>query len=165
MYKRVLARRLAVQALYQWQMTALNVDDLLLEFDLERELGKADKSYFIEVITGVVQCFKELKSDLQNVLDRDWERIQVVERSILLIGALELREEKIPSTVVINESIELCKRFGTVDGFKYVNGVLDALKEVHDCPVSYGSFFLTFLVSIQRWSVRDIELFERREIK
>ena len=129
MYKRVLARRLAVQALYQWQMTALNVDDLLLEFDLERELGKADKSYFIEVITSVVQCFKELKSDLQNVLDRDWERIQVVERSILLIGALELREEKIPSTVVINESIELCKRFGTVDGFKYVNGVLDALKE------------------------------------
>ena len=49
MYKRVLARRLAVQALYQWQMTALNVDDLLLEFDLERELGKADKNYFIEV--------------------------------------------------------------------------------------------------------------------
>ena len=60
MYKRVLARRLAVQALYQWQMTALNVDDLLLEFDLERELEKADKSYFIEVITGVVRCFKEL---------------------------------------------------------------------------------------------------------
>ena len=60
MYKRVLARRLAVQALYQWQMTALNVDDLLLEFDLERELGKADKSYFIEVITGVVNVLRNL---------------------------------------------------------------------------------------------------------
>ena len=101
-------------------MTDLNVQDLLLEFDLERELGKADKSYFVEIITGVVRCFKELKSDLQNVLDRDWERVQVVERSILMIGALELKEEKIPSTVVINESVELCKRFGTVDGFKYL---------------------------------------------
>lgn len=129
MYKRVLARRLAVQALYQWQMTSLGVEELLLEFDLERELGKADKNYFIEIITGVVQCFIDLKSDLEAVLDRDWERVQVVERSILLIGALELREGKVPSTVIINESVELCKRFGTVDGFKYVNGVLDALKE------------------------------------
>ena len=56
MYKRVLARRLAVQALYQWQMTSLGVEELLLEFDLERELGKADKNYFIEIITGVVRC-------------------------------------------------------------------------------------------------------------
>ena len=129
MYKRVLARRLAVQALYQWQMTSLGVEELLLEFDLERELGKADKNYFIEIITGVVRCFIDLKSDLEPVLDRDWERVQIVERSILLIGALELREGKVPSTVIINESVELCKRFGTVDGFKYVNGVLDALKE------------------------------------
>ena len=129
MYKRVLARRLAVQALYQWQMTSLGVEELLLEFDLERELGKADKNYFIEIITGVVRCFIDLKSDLEAVLDRDWERVQIVERSILLIGALELREGKVPSTVIINESVELCKRFGTVDGFKYVNGVLDALKE------------------------------------
>ena len=129
MYKRVLARRLAVQALYQWQMTSLGVEELLLEFDLERELGKADKNYFIEIITGVVRCFIDLKSDLEAVLDRDLERVQIVERSILLIGALELREGKVPSTVIINESVELCKRFGTVDGFKYVNGVLDALKE------------------------------------
>ena len=129
MYKRVLARRLAVQALYQWQMTSLGVEELLLEFDLERELGKADKNYFIEIITGVVRCFIDLKSDLEPVLDRDWERVQIVERSILLIGALELREGKVPATVIINESVELCKRFGTVDGFKYVNGVFDALKE------------------------------------
>ena len=110
-------------------MTSLGVEELLLEFDLERELGKADKNYFIEIITGVVRCFIDLKSDPEAVLDRDWERVQIVERSILLIGALELREGKVPSTVIINESVELCKRFGTVDGFKYVNGVLDALKE------------------------------------
>ena len=129
MYKRVLARRLAVQALYQWQITAVSVEVLLREFELERDISKVDIDYFTEIISGVAFCFLDLKSDLQSVLDRDWERVQIVERSILLIGALELKEGKVPSTVVINESIELCKRFGTVDGFKYVNGVLDALSQ------------------------------------
>lgn len=128
MYKRVLARRLAVQALYQWQMTFVDVDQLLKEFGSDRDLGKADEAYFKELVVGVSEQFSELKSFLEGVLDRDWEQVQIVERSILLIGAMELRAGEVPLSVVINESVELCKRFGTVDGFKYVNGVLDALK-------------------------------------
>ena len=128
MYKRVLARRLAVQALYQWQMTFVDVDQLLKEFGSDRDLGKADEAYFKELVVGVSEQFSELKSFLEGVLDRDWEQVQIVERSILLIGAMELRAGEVPLSVVINESVELCKRFGTVEGFKYVNGVLDALK-------------------------------------
>ena len=129
MYRRVLARRLAVQALYQWQMTGLNVEDLLEEFGVDREMGKADENYFTELVLGVSNRFSELKSFLENALDRDWDQVEVVERSILLIGAMELKGGKVPFGVIINESVELCKRFGTVEGFKYVNGVLDTLKK------------------------------------
>jgi len=129
MYSRVLARRLAVQALYQWQMTGLNAEDLLEEFGVDREMGKADKDYFEELVLGVSNRFFELKAFLENALDRDWDQLEVVERSILLIGAMELKGGKVPLGVIINESVELCKRFGTVEGFKYVNGVLDTLKK------------------------------------
>ena len=129
MYKRVLARRLAVQALYQWQVTALNIDDLLREFEIERDTIKVDKDYFKKIVSEVSFCFSELKAALEEILDRDWEQVEIVERSILLIGVLELRNGEVPPKVVINESIELCKRFGTVDGFKYVNGVLDAFQK------------------------------------
>ena len=69
MYKRVLARRLAVQALYQWQMTFVDVDQLLKEFGSDRDLGKADEAYFKELVVGVSEQFSELKSFLEGVLN------------------------------------------------------------------------------------------------
>jgi N utilization substance protein B len=79
-------------------------------------------------VSEVPRHFDILKTDLAPFLDREWLALDPVERSVLLIGAYEMRYcLEIPYRVVINEGVELCKMFGTVEGHRYVNGVLDRL--------------------------------------
>ena len=125
---RVRARRCAVQALYQWQMAGQEPGDILREFIAERELTKVDLDYFSTLTRDIPRQFAELKADLVPLLDRDWDKLGPVERSVLLIGGYELRHcPHIPWRVVVNEGIELCKMFGAEEAHKYVNGVLDRL--------------------------------------
>ena len=61
-------------------------------------------------------------------LDREIDRVDPIERAALRIGAYELRHRiDVPYRVVINEAVEVAKRFGTEYGHTYVNGVLDKL--------------------------------------
>ena len=127
---RVRARRCAVQALYQWQMAGQEPNDIVSEFVAERELVSVDMDYFNELVRKVPSSIDALKHDLEEHLDREWLRLDPVERSVLLIGAYEMRHcLDIPYRVVINESVELCKMFGTVEGHRYINGVLDGLAQ------------------------------------
>lgn len=125
---RVRARRCAVQALYQWQVAGQEPRDILAEFVADRELISVDMDYFSDLTRNIPAQIEVLRADLEPLLDRAWAQLDVVERSVLLIGAFEMRNcLEIPFRVVINEGVELCKIFGTVDGHKYVNGVLDKL--------------------------------------
>jgi transcription antitermination protein NusB len=132
---RVRARRCAVQALYQWQIAGQDPRDILTEFVAERELVKVDMDYFTVLVSEIPAQFDQLQADLQCRLDREWKKLDPVERSILLIGAYEMRNcPEIPYRVVINEGVELCKMFGTVEGHRYVNGVLDKLARDQRTP-------------------------------
>jgi len=127
---RVRARRCAVQALYQWQMTGQEPRAIIDEFVAERELVSVDMDYFALLVHEVPRHFEQLRSDLQQCLDREWLKLDPVERSVLLLGAYEMRHcPEMPFRVVINEGVELCKMFGTVEGHRYVNGVLDRLAQ------------------------------------
>lgn len=127
---RVRARRCAVQALYQWQMSDRDPVEILREFESDRELVDVDMDYFEQLVRDVPAGFEELRGDLAACLDREWPQLDPVERSVLLIGAYEMRHcPEMPYRVVINESVELCKMFGTVEGHRYVNGVLDKLAQ------------------------------------
>ncbi|MCC6708070.1 MAG: transcription antitermination factor NusB [Gammaproteobacteria bacterium] len=125
---RVRARRCAVQALYQWQMAGQEPRDIVKEFVSDRELVSVDMEYFTSLVSEVPRHFETLKTDLTPFLDREWLQLDPVARSVLLLGAYEMRYcLEIPYRVVINEGVELCKMFGTVEGHRYVNGVLDRL--------------------------------------
>lgn len=125
---RIRARRCAVQALYQWQVGGHEPQDIVSEFVAERELESVDQVYFGTLVREVTEQFETLKSDLEACLDREWGKLDPVERSVLLVGAYEMRNcLEMPFRVVINEGVELCKMFGTVDGYRYINGVLDRL--------------------------------------
>ncbi|MEQ8232588.1 MAG: transcription antitermination factor NusB [Gammaproteobacteria bacterium] len=127
---RIRARRCAVQALYQWQMTAHAPPDIIKEFVADRELVNVDLDYFELLVREVPRQFETLKGDLASCLDREWGKLDPVERSVLLIGAYEMRNcLEMPFRVVINEGVELCKMFGTAEGHRYVNGVLDRLAQ------------------------------------
>ncbi|MEQ8660188.1 MAG: transcription antitermination factor NusB [Gammaproteobacteria bacterium] len=127
---RIRARRCAVQALYQWQMTAQEPHAIVKEFVADRELLNVDMAYFELLVREVPRQFETLQADLASCIDREWSKLDPVERSVLLIGAYEMRHcPEMPFRVVINEGVELCKMFGTAEGHRYINGVLDRLAQ------------------------------------
>ena len=126
-HARVRARRSAVQALYQWEMTHDPVAAVIAEFISDRsELKKADVGFFTAMLLGATGRVAEIDTGLAPLLDRPLYQLDPVERAILRIGMFELLcNPDIPWRVVVNESVELAKMFGAEQSYKYINGVLD----------------------------------------
>ncbi len=122
------ARRCAVQALYQWQLTGEDVAEIATQILEEKDAKKVDTSYFRGLLSGVVKQVDAMDALLTPTLDRSIGSLDPVELAIMRMGAYELQYHlEVPYRVVINESVELAKTFGADQGHKYVNGVLDKL--------------------------------------
>jgi transcription antitermination protein NusB len=129
---RSVARKLALQALYRWQLNDGPWQDLILEFGDAEDMPKADREYFRELVEGVWHARESLDTQLSVWMDRKPELLDPIEHAVLLIGLFELTAKpEVPFRVAINEAVSLAKRFGATDGHKFVNAVLDrAAKEV-----------------------------------
>jgi transcription antitermination protein NusB len=129
---RSVARKLALQALYRWQLNEGPWQDLVLEFGDAEDMPKADREYFRELVEGVWRSREALDTQLSAWMDRKPELLDPIEHAVLLIGLFELTSKPdVPYRVAINEAVSLSKRFGATDGHKFVNAVLDrAAKEV-----------------------------------
>lgn len=124
------ARKSAMQALYQWQMSGQSLSDIEQQFRLEQDMSKVDLDYFHELLHQVPAVLDEVDEVLSKHVDRTIMEVDPVERAILRIGAYELKyRPDIPYRVVLNEAIQLAKQFGATDGHKYVNGILDKLAQ------------------------------------
>ncbi|MFA5243168.1 MAG: transcription antitermination factor NusB [Sulfuricella sp.] len=122
------ARELAVQGLYQRQLTGDAVETIEAQLREHEEFEKIDGEHFSAILHGAIKDVTNLESKLQPCLDRPMESLSPVERAVLLVATYEfVHHLEIPYRVVINEAIELAKCFGGTDGYKYVNGVLDKL--------------------------------------
>jgi len=123
---RSLARKFAMQALYQWQLTGQSCAELRNQYAAEEGFGDADRDYFEALLTGTTAERESLDEALGSLLDRPVAQLDPVEHAVLLIGLYELRAQlDVPYRVVINEGVDLTKRFGATDGHKFVNAVLD----------------------------------------
>jgi len=123
---RTVARKLAVQALYRWQLNACPWQDLVNEFGDAEDMGKADRGFFRAVLEGVCGAHADLDVRLASFTDREPRLLDPIEHGILLIGLFELQSRPdVPYRVVINEAVGLARRFGATDGHKFVNAVLD----------------------------------------
>jgi len=123
---RTKARRNAVQALYQWQLAGDDLADIEAQFLAEYDMKKVDVEYFKQLFRQVPLHLHELDDHLIPFLDRTVDEIDPVERAVLRLAVYELEFcLDVPYRVVINESIELAKRFGAEHGHKYVNGIVD----------------------------------------
>jgi len=123
---RSLSRKLAMQALYQWQLTGQSAAELRNQYASDEGFGDADAEYFRVLLDGITGGAAELDATLGGLIDRPVAQLDPVERAVLLIGLYELGERlDVPYRVVINEGIELAKRFGATEGHKFVNAVLD----------------------------------------
>jgi N utilization substance protein B len=124
--RRAVARKLAMQALYRWQINASPWQDVINEFAADEEMRKADRGYFNKMVTDICGASGDLDSALAAWMDRKPTELDPVERAVLWVGAHELRSApEVPYRVVINEAVGLAKRFGATDGHKFVNAVLD----------------------------------------
>jgi transcription antitermination protein NusB len=123
---RTVARKLALQALYRWQLNSCEWQDLIQEFSSDPDMPRADAEYFQALIRGICGSREELDSALTPLLDREPRLLDPIEHAVLLIGGYELQHRpEVPFRVVINEAVGLARRFGATDGHKYINGVLD----------------------------------------
>ncbi len=128
---RTVARKLALQALYRWQLNACPWQELLQEFGEAEDMVRADREYFRALIEGVWRTRLELDTQLASLADREPRLLDPIEHAILLIGLYELSERReVPYRVAINEAVGLARRFGATDGHKFVNAVLDRAARV-----------------------------------
>ena len=126
--KRSRARRAALQAIYQWQMTAAAPAEVVAQFEEDDRLAKLDRELFLNLTDAVTRESEALDELLGECMDRDIDRVDPVERAVLRLGAYELRSRlEVPWRVVINEAVELARTFGAEQGHRYVNAVLDKL--------------------------------------
>lgn len=120
------SRRRAAQAVYAWQIGGNPMREVIEEFRHEQDMEIADIAYFEDLLRGVDTHCAELDADLAPWLDRDIAQVDPLERAILRIAAYELRHRPdVPYRVILNEAVEVAKRFGAEHGHTYVNGVLD----------------------------------------
>lgn len=125
---RHLARRAALQAIYQWQATGQAAEEIAGQFEQEQSFKRIDEAYFSLLLQGVINNVHELDAALESHIDRPIRQVDPVERAILRIAAFELIHcAEVPWRVVINESIELARVFGAEQGHRFINGVLDKL--------------------------------------
>ena len=120
------ARRRALQAVYAWQMSGVDVKNVIAQFAHEQAHEVADLEYFEDLVQGVDRHRSELDAALAPFLDRGIEEVDPIERAMLRIATYELQHRlDVPYRVIIDEAIKTVKRFGSEHGHTYVNGVLD----------------------------------------
>jgi len=122
------ARERALQALYQWEMSDTDIPAIRQEIIDRQEMSLVDVDYFVALFDAVAKDPDAIDAHLSPALDRPIEDLDPIERSVLRISVCEfVNHPEVPARAVINEAIEITKRFGADQGHKYVNGVLDKL--------------------------------------
>lgn len=121
------ARMACVQALYQWLVSGTDVDALIRQFAHGGRLARADNEFFEAALRGATNDREALEAAFDAHLSRPVVQLDPVEHAILLLATYELRDRvEIPLAAVINEACDMARIYGAQDGYRFVNGVLDA---------------------------------------
>ncbi len=120
------ARELLVKVLYQWQLADHSEVELRRQFAEMPEYATADQEYFREILAVVLRHAESLDRQIAAQADRVVEHMDPISRAVLWLGMAELHHRgDVPTKVIINEAVELAKRYGPTDCFRFVNAVLD----------------------------------------
>lgn len=135
---RSLARRLALQALYQFQLNPRPLADIQKQFAADPEAERVDLNYFKALLKAIAPNREALDARLAGFSEISPPELDPIEHAVLWLGLHELESRpELPYRVVLAETVQLAKQFGATDGHKYVNAVLDrAARELR--PHEYG---------------------------
>jgi len=120
----VRSRDKVLQSLYEIDLGGSDAKEILKDKEMQKRYP-----HFKDLLIGVTESMSNLDNLLQQLMDRDLLGLDPVERNALRLAIYEMLNSDLDKPIIINESIRLTKKYGAVDGHKYVNAVLDkALK-------------------------------------
>ncbi|MCC5791543.1 MAG: transcription antitermination factor NusB [Legionellaceae bacterium] len=124
------SRRLALQALYQWQLSGLEASEIEAQFRVTNNMERVDVPYFSDLFQGIIQQKKTVDELFEPYLDRELSALNPVELAIIRLGTYELAYcPELPWRVVLDEAINIGREYGSTDGHKYVNGILNQVAQ------------------------------------
>ncbi len=120
----VRSRDKVLQSLYEIDLGGSDAKEILKDKEMQKRYP-----HFKDLLIGVTESMSNLDNLLQQLMDRDLLGLDPIERNALRLAIYEMINSDLDKPIIINESIRLTKKYGAVDGHKYVNAVLDkALK-------------------------------------
>lgn len=120
----VRSRDKVLQSLYEIDLGGSDAKEILKDKEMQKRYP-----HFKDLLIGITESMSNLDSLLQQLMDRDLLGLDPIERNALRLAIYEMLNSDLDKPIIINESIRLTKKYGAVDGYKYVNAVLDkALK-------------------------------------
>ena len=134
MRKRTQAREFALQILYQMDITRDSYDVSISNFwqaRIEKEINQQIKDFTSELVRGTTDNLEKIDTKIaQYATNWQLKRMAVVDRNIIRMGCYELIfRDDIPPKVSINEAVELAKRYSGIEAGKFVNAILDKIKQ------------------------------------
>ena len=122
-------RELAIQMLYQWDVAAQPVGKVLESFWRLGEQPEAARSFARRLVEGTIANSGEIDALISEHAEH-WrmERMATVDRNVLRLAVFEFLYEDTPTKVVINEALEITKKYSTPDAVQFINGILDAVR-------------------------------------
>ena len=131
---RTTGREAALQMLFSIEATSASVEAVIRDFWRELPPPDAEGRAFADQLLREVMLKRTWLDEQITAASNNWrlERMTPLDRSILRLGALELlAHQEVPAAVVIDEAVELAKRYGADNSAKFVNGVLDKIASLH----------------------------------
>jgi len=130
--RRRVARRLAMQGVYQWIITGNEFNEIYLYFQEDRELAedfrKSDAAFCHKLMRCAIEGGEKLENRISPHLDRKLSQVDPIEHAVLRVATCELVNHiETPFKVVVNEYVNLAKKFGAEQAHKFINGVLDKI--------------------------------------
>jgi N utilization substance protein B len=125
------ARECALQMLFQWDITHDSIDQIASTFFEDQEEGQAVGNFARQLVTRTVEHIEQIDALIQRHAEH-WrlDRMATVDRNLLRLATQEfLFDKETPKTVVINEAIEIARRFSTQESPQFINGILDSIKK------------------------------------
>ena len=124
------SRELAMKSIYRGLVNTFDLTQIQKDIRDDPDFIRADEKFYVEILKGVYKNLETLKLEIISYIDRSYEELSPIELSIIYSSLYELKySPSVPYKVVINEAIEVAKSFGGVDGFKYINGILNKAAE------------------------------------
>ena len=118
----VRSRDKVIQSLYEIELSGTDVKEILKDLSLQSRYP-----HYKDLLLGVMNSLKDIDNTLLEFMERELSSLDPIERNALRLAVYEMLFTKTDVPIIINESIRLTKKYGSADGHKYVNALLDKI--------------------------------------